>query len=104
VVTASPRVEITEQVPTLLICDASLEDTSRATAVELFAVAHDHKDFGPACDSSSLSLIRGEVPSDEVVEVRDAPVRLEVRRWGRVFHLHGFSPGRGGFCLKWRVE
>jgi hypothetical protein len=100
VVTASPRVEIAEQVPALLICDASLEDTSRATTVELSAAAHDYKGFGPTCDPSSLSLIRGEVPSDEVVEVRDAPVRLEVRWWGQVFHLHGFSPDRGGFCLR----
>jgi hypothetical protein len=62
VVTASPRVDIAEQVPALLICDESLEDTSRATAVELPAVPHDHKGFGPARDPSSLGLTRGEVP------------------------------------------
>jgi hypothetical protein len=57
VVTASPRVQIAEQVPALLICDAALEDASRATAVQLPIVANDHKGFGPASDPSSLGLI-----------------------------------------------
>jgi hypothetical protein len=104
VVTASPRMQIAEQVPALLICDTALEDASRAAVVQLPTVANDHKGFGPVSDPSSLGLIRGEIPLDKIVEVRDAPVRLEVRRWGQAFHLHGFSPGRGGFCLRWRVE
>jgi hypothetical protein len=100
-VAASPQVQIIEQVSAFLICDATLEDASRAAVVQLPVVTNDHKGFGPASDPSSLGLIRGEVPSDEAVEVQNALVRLEVRWWGQAFHLHGFSPGRGGFCLRW---
>jgi hypothetical protein len=39
-----------------------------------------------------------------MVEVRNTPVRLGVGWWGRAFYLHGLSPGRRGFCLRWRVE
>jgi hypothetical protein len=102
--TASPRVQIVEQGSAFLICDAALEDAGRAAAVQLPTVANDHKGFGPAIDPSSLGLIQGEVPSDKVVEVRNTPVRLKVRWRGRTFHLHGFSPSRGGFCLRWGVE
>jgi hypothetical protein len=72
--------------------------------VQFPTIAKDHKGFGPTGDPSSLDLIRGEVPSNEMVEVWNTPVRLGVRWWGRAFHLHGLSPGRGGFCLRWGVE
>jgi hypothetical protein len=81
-----------------------LEDASRAAVIQLPTVANDYKGFGPASDPSSLGLIQGEVSSDKVVEVWDAPVKLEVRWWGRALHLHGFSPGRGGLYLRWGVE
>jgi hypothetical protein len=103
-VTASPRVQVAEQVSAFLVCDAALEHASRAAAVQLPTVVNDHKGFGPASYPSSLGLIRGEFPLDKVVEVRSAPVKLEVRRRGRSFHLHGFSPGRGGFRLRWGVD
>jgi hypothetical protein len=102
--TTSPRVWIIEQVSAVLICDTALEDASRATTIQLSTVAKYHKGFGPASDPSSLDFIRGEVPSSEMVEVRNTPVMLEVGWWGQAFHPHGLSPGRGGFCLRWRVE
>jgi hypothetical protein len=43
-------------------------------AIQLFVVAKYHKGLGPASDPSSLSLILGEVPSSEMVEVRNTPV------------------------------
>jgi hypothetical protein len=76
-----------------------LEDASRAAAIQLPTVAKYHKGFGPASDPSSLDLIRGEIPSSEMVEVRNTPVRLGVGWWGRAFHLHALSPGRGAFTL-----
>jgi hypothetical protein len=55
--TASPRVQIIEQVSAFLIRDAVLEDAGRATAVQLPTVANNHKGFGPVGDPSSLGLI-----------------------------------------------
>jgi hypothetical protein len=37
-----------------------------------------HKGLGPTSDPSSLGLIKGELPSSEIVEVRSALVGLEV--------------------------
>jgi hypothetical protein len=67
--TTSPRVQIIEQVSTFLICDTALEDASRAAAIQLPVVAKYHKGLGLASDPSSLDLISGEVPSNEMVEV-----------------------------------
>jgi hypothetical protein len=46
--------------------------------IQLPAVAKYHKGFGPVSDLSSLDLIRGEVLSSEMVEVRSTLVRLGV--------------------------
>jgi hypothetical protein len=51
-------------------------------ALQLLVVTKYHKGLGPMSDPSSLSLIRGEVPSSEMVEVRNTLVRLEVGWWG----------------------
>jgi hypothetical protein len=76
--TTSPRVQIIEQVFALLICDTVLEDANRVAAIQLPAVAKYHKGLGPMSDPSSLDLIRGEVPSNEMVKVRNTSVRLRV--------------------------
>jgi hypothetical protein len=42
--------------------------------IQLFVVTKYHKGLGPASDPSSLDLIRGEVPSSEMVKVWNTPV------------------------------
>jgi hypothetical protein len=81
-----------------------LLDARRAVSIKVFVVAKYHKGLGPESDPSSLGLIQGEVPSSEMVEVRNTPIRLEVGWWGQAFRLHDFSPGRGNFCLRWGIE
>jgi hypothetical protein len=51
-------------------------------SIKLVIVAKYHKGLGLAGDPSSLGLIRGEVPSSEMVEAQNTPVRLEVGWWG----------------------
>jgi hypothetical protein len=80
--TTSPQVWIIEEVHAFLICDTALEDARRATVIQLLVVTKYHKGLGPTSDPSSLGLIRGEVPSSEMVEVRNMPVRRKVGWWG----------------------
>jgi hypothetical protein len=54
----------------------------RAVSIKLFVVVIYHKGLGLESDPSSLSLIQGELPTSETVEVRSAPVRFEVGWYG----------------------
>jgi hypothetical protein len=46
--------------------------------IKLLVVAVYHKGLGPTSDPSSLGLIQGELPLNETVEIRSAPIGLEV--------------------------
>jgi hypothetical protein len=47
-------------------------------SIKLLVVTIYHEGLGPASDALSLGIVRRELPLNEVVEVRNAPVRLEV--------------------------
>jgi hypothetical protein len=50
-------------------------------SIKLLIIAIYHKGFDLTSDLLSLGLIWWELPSNETVEVRNTPVRVEVGWW-----------------------